>query len=305
MFKDVFILKKSSYHAKMMNYIWGFRPESFTHMCLYWWLSVLNHIIIIPFILYKGIRFILSIIIKYTFSPLLISVDDYMTALDRRQSIEFIEKALVNPEILKKYQNKWYRVASRIDTYVSYNNMTYREENIIYDTLMKEYKKINLEEYNKKEARRKKTQELTPMCTPEKAKIKLTEKQEIVKLVKFIKPIMKWVSYVLGSLLVITILYYLGVGFYYIATHMHKLTFPKNFWRNLGIIFGTAVAIVGIMIIIIVFAEKFGNSLKNIIIKIATFIFYPIKWVFLKLKNILCFIVQMIKDECPAIEWKD
>lgn len=55
MFKDVFTLKKSSYHAKMMKWIWNLECTDFTHMCPYWWLSVFNHMIFIPyFIIRKG-----------------------------------------------------------------------------------------------------------------------------------------------------------------------------------------------------------------------------------------------------------
>lgn len=51
MFKDIFTLKKTSWHAKYMYWIWNFYPEEFRNMCPYFWLSVFNVVfspIIIP-----------------------------------------------------------------------------------------------------------------------------------------------------------------------------------------------------------------------------------------------------------------
>lgn len=48
MFKDVFVLKKNAYHARMMKYIWGLNHYDFSHICPYWWLSVFNHIVFLP-----------------------------------------------------------------------------------------------------------------------------------------------------------------------------------------------------------------------------------------------------------------
>lgn len=54
MFKDVFVLKKTSWHVKMMKYIWNLDYKSFSHMCPYWWLSVFNVLIaFIPVFLVK------------------------------------------------------------------------------------------------------------------------------------------------------------------------------------------------------------------------------------------------------------
>lgn len=47
MFKDVFVLKKTSWHVRMMKYIWGLDYKDFSHMCPYWWLSVFNFLIAI------------------------------------------------------------------------------------------------------------------------------------------------------------------------------------------------------------------------------------------------------------------
>ena len=53
MFKDVFVLKRSSWHARLMKYVWNFKLEDFTHMCPYFWLSVFNCLIFVFVFIYK------------------------------------------------------------------------------------------------------------------------------------------------------------------------------------------------------------------------------------------------------------
>jgi Asp-tRNA(Asn)/Glu-tRNA(Gln) amidotransferase C subunit len=58
MIKDVFHLKKNSWHSRLMNYIWGFEYCDFTHICPYFWLSILNVLIIGPVALIKGLAYL-------------------------------------------------------------------------------------------------------------------------------------------------------------------------------------------------------------------------------------------------------
>lgn len=64
MIKDVFKLKKDSWHLKLMNFIWGYNERDFPNMCPYFWLSVLNCIIVIiigiPYLLYKLSKILLG-----------------------------------------------------------------------------------------------------------------------------------------------------------------------------------------------------------------------------------------------------
>lgn len=66
MFKDVFVLKKTSWHVKMMKYIWNLDYKSFSHMCPYWWLSVFNVLVaFIPFFLVKEGYWLCSIVFPW------------------------------------------------------------------------------------------------------------------------------------------------------------------------------------------------------------------------------------------------
>lgn len=45
MFKDVFILKKTAWHARLMKYIWNLDYRDFSHICPYFWLTIFNTMI--------------------------------------------------------------------------------------------------------------------------------------------------------------------------------------------------------------------------------------------------------------------
>lgn len=45
MFKDTFVLKKTAWHMRLMTYIWGLKHYHFSHLCPYFWLSIVNVII--------------------------------------------------------------------------------------------------------------------------------------------------------------------------------------------------------------------------------------------------------------------
>lgn len=65
MIKDVFIFKKNAWHLKLMKYIWGYTHKDFTHMCPYFWLSILNCIIFILVFFFKSILWnLIKIVIK-------------------------------------------------------------------------------------------------------------------------------------------------------------------------------------------------------------------------------------------------
>ena len=79
MFSEGFHFKKTAWHARLMRYIWGFRPQDFSHMCPYFWLSVLNFFIspvVLPIkftiqvILFKGVFKGIFLFFKWLFKKL-------------------------------------------------------------------------------------------------------------------------------------------------------------------------------------------------------------------------------------------
>lgn len=67
MIKDVFKFKKTSWHARLMKFVWGYTPNDFPNMCPYFWLSVFNVVFILPILPIKllgVIIFGLSIMIE-------------------------------------------------------------------------------------------------------------------------------------------------------------------------------------------------------------------------------------------------
>jgi len=71
MFSEGFHFKKTAWHAKLMRYTWGFRPQDFSHMCPYFWLSVFNVVIAPAFIPLKFT--IKTIIFKWLFKGIFYS----------------------------------------------------------------------------------------------------------------------------------------------------------------------------------------------------------------------------------------
>jgi hypothetical protein len=49
MIKDIFKLKKQGWHSRLMKLTWGWTYEDFSHMCPYFWLSIVN-VVIFPFV---------------------------------------------------------------------------------------------------------------------------------------------------------------------------------------------------------------------------------------------------------------
>jgi len=80
MIKDVFVLKKNSWHVKLMRWIWGYEYYEFRNMCPYFWLSVLNVIIVTPFAIFVGVKNLLISIGK----QLSIPFDMYNDYCDRK-----------------------------------------------------------------------------------------------------------------------------------------------------------------------------------------------------------------------------
>ena len=48
MIADIFVLRKNSWHARLMKWTWGYEYWEFRNMCPYFWLSVFNCVFIIP-----------------------------------------------------------------------------------------------------------------------------------------------------------------------------------------------------------------------------------------------------------------
>lgn len=80
MIKEIFVLKKNSWHTKLMKKIWNVDYYQFPNMCPYFWLSVLN-VIIAPFFfiglgIAKLFKFIVSPI-TYIFSIAIDKLEEY------------------------------------------------------------------------------------------------------------------------------------------------------------------------------------------------------------------------------------
>lgn len=67
MIKDIFKLRKTAWHAKLMKFTWGYNSHDFPNMCPYFWLSVFNVLFILPIIavkLFKLLIYWISMVTK-------------------------------------------------------------------------------------------------------------------------------------------------------------------------------------------------------------------------------------------------
>ena len=62
---DFFVLKKNSWHVKLMKFIWDYDYRDFPNMCPYFWLSVFNCFLVIfgciPYLIYRIFKPIIKV----------------------------------------------------------------------------------------------------------------------------------------------------------------------------------------------------------------------------------------------------
>lgn len=114
MFKDVFVLKKTAYHARMMKYIWGLDYHDFSHICPYWWLSVFNHFAF-PFVFaFKEGTKLLIYLIKLawkvfwvTITPPFKAINAWLDEVNRKNHIRHEAKLALKREKERAVWDKW------------------------------------------------------------------------------------------------------------------------------------------------------------------------------------------------------
>lgn len=114
MIKDVFTLKKGSYLIWLMKYIWRLDYRDFSHMCPFFWLSILNHFaILVVFPIKEGGR-LSWWLIKQSWKPICIfflwleriieAFDEHQTAIwEKKRNEKWAKKAAYfkeHPELL-------------------------------------------------------------------------------------------------------------------------------------------------------------------------------------------------------------
>jgi hypothetical protein len=118
MIKDVFVLSKNAWHAKLMYFIWKYDYRDFPSMCPYFWLSVLNVIIVIFLGIPYGIYRILKPFCRFIgdmCSSLSNIVDEYCENRAQKWMDAFIDRLREGDEGAWKKYNSDANVREKID----------------------------------------------------------------------------------------------------------------------------------------------------------------------------------------------
>lgn len=307
MIKDIFKLKKNSWHLNLMKWIWGYNENNFRNMCPYFWLTIFN-VVFLPFIAFLfGIRELFFISIS--------CLDKLFQAYEKRcnereliwlkemeiKVKEDIKNNKLNKNLLynlhmgcngrdKKYHKLWSR-------------FNYENREVLWEKYMTEEKK----EREKKEIIIKPKKEIS-------LEKKKTKEQQIAKLIIVVKHLLKVV--LVGVGLIVAYLLFLLIKW--------MTTFN---WIKIGIIALKIIIGLGFLGLVIFVAYTIVISVAQLWClygkycipcdenrkKIGNFFpmfLLPFKWIWKGLcyvgrgiKLIWEIIVTLKQDNCPGIEW--
>ncbi len=362
MFKDVFVLKKNSYHAKMMKWIWNLNYYDFSHMCPYWWLSVFNHIIFIP---YAVVRLSGRYIWRFfnstgdLFSDSLTVIADWIEEKERRHYQRMAEFYKNNPDnLINLTGKKLTKFFDKIDQadYFLLNSQYNTVRDLQAEEERKQKRIKELDEYNKRQAELKKkfvseyrgdnvdlmletgdyVNWFEEKKRNEKEKLKNWQerqaeleaqrrraaKDRINKIVKVIKPVITILAYTAGVVIGLYLCYQIFRFLHWVwegIASIHHSTWLKA--KEVSItgaeyIFGIClfvVIVVGLIVLLRKVDFSFDFKVPKYITKPFTYIPKPFIWVYKKIIRPTCkwihsafwFLIQMVKQNCPAISWED
>lgn len=265
MIKDVFVLKTSSWHMKLLHWMWNVDSRDFSHMCPYFWLGMFS-IIILPIycvirIVVKGIEYLFNYFDNLNTKSIEKWRADYMAKLlaDDNEKQKF---AMLN--LNKKCNKRYY------DFFHWYLGCEYKN---LYEQLLQLRHTY-----------------LFNLAPKEK-----TNKQKITQNLKWIKPVTKVILFLLaaGTLLV--------VGFYgykfvlWIAAGHFR---PIDWNKVLTAVMSIGIILVGIVIVILLSNIKLSCNTKRTLAS-------PFKFIWSGIRGFFSFIGQMFSDNCPAVRWED
>lgn len=352
MFKDIFELKKNSYHSRMMKYIWNLNYYDFSHMCPYWWLSVFNHIIFIPIFLlrqlWKGMGGLVNIV-GALLSSVYEMIDEYLTNLEEARYKKEYQYFQQHPDELlalkEKARAKLFEKTKKYIGWGGYRNLDEAYSNLAWTERMAkeeeeerlerekrkekflqicdDLNKIELVQTNKfenylKEYEEKKRKEAY-LAQAERIK---RNKQRINKILKIVKPIMTIFAYTVGVILGLVVFYYLVKLVMWIiralndVNHSTYVNIGQGALYVGGVIVGLVIAVF-LIIGLFKFLKQFNISFRlpkfkfigkffRLLASPFVYLWKKIVWPILRwIRGAFFFLIQMIKNECPAIKWVD
>lgn len=302
MFIESFKLKKDGWHMKLMNFIWGVTYKDFSHICPYWWSTLATVVFIVPLLawtfLKKGIIYLAE------------KADDMVRASrdrkwERRQKEidEFYEKIkskdffdkIVNScdSKFKKFKDQmWdYNFSNKFDSHNEY----YEFRNRFFD------------EREKIEEQRKEKERTQEQLDRER---QIKRKQTITKVLNVVKPILKVLFVIASITAAIFVVYYAYIFISWLITLDYSWAeFWKWDWVDImATMLSTILYIGGLALFIYLFVKaiRFANKSSKTWCtpKWVKSIERGLIWFGTGVVTIWNIIVQMIKDNCPSIDWE-
>lgn len=287
MIKDVFVLRKSSWHMSLMKWIWNLNYKDFTHICPYFWMSVLNIVIIIPVAIFRGLA--------YAFMGMFGWIGD---ALEKRVNDRYerwLNRLQDNPQETLEWFSKACAADYRdFDDALAYRwgKMSYAEREIYRSELRSlRIKRENAEYLTKREHRQ---------VSEAKA---IRRKKKIATIVKYVKPVAVFIGWGLMLILAAVIIFFLYKLVLLIAT------IPGKGWKIFGLIVGDiALAIPVTLGLALSIRWLFTRIACNMPTKTPAWLFF-IGGIFVRfgkgIGTVWDIVTTMAANSCPFIDWED
>lgn len=352
MIKDVFTLKKNSWHARLMKFTWNLDFFDFSYMCPYFWLTVFNMIIFPATFFCK----VICIHIFTAFGDGMEALGDYLEAIADRNTERLAERMAADEAYRQAVINRAvrmgegsFRLSKRFQA--AWQKLMYRDEDLA-DMIRSEQNTIR-NDYFAEERKRREKQEVREFknrlrdaerrCKEEEEGIlrirrererderfaairhrrMIAAKKRIVAINRIIKPIGQVFIYLIAAAVVISIGYVVYLACKAAGDVEHETYSSIGKWIIyilLGII-TLLIVFVGIAVLVKQYGykvvrafncsdtvDRIGDGLAWFFEKCAipfVLIGRFFRRIFRGVGSILGLIIQMFKNQCPAIDWKD
>lgn len=287
MIKDVFVLRKNSWHMSLMKWIWNLNYRDFSHICPYFWMSVLNIVIIIPVALFRGLAYLLKGMFGWIGDSLERRVNEkYERWLNRLQD---------NPQETLE----WFAKACKADYNAFDGALEYRWGKISYSE--REAYRAQLRELR---IDREHAELISKYELKNQAEARaILRKRRIATIVKYVKPVAVFIGWGLMLILAAAIIFFLYKLVLLIAT------IPSKGWKIMGIIVGGIIiaipTIIGLAMVLKWSFTRLACAIPSETPGWLKSIGAIFQWFGKGISTMWDIVTTMASNSCPFIDWED
>lgn len=314
MTKEVYVLNPKAWHMKLMTWMWGLNQHDFSHMCNYFWLSVLNVVILIPYVVIRLIGYIFNLIRRALGSGWEL-YENYCT----RKEEEWLNAAIERAK--KEYKEGKYDLVRQLADkfardYKSKKQIVSRKDIKLYDHLIRWNGHDDFYSYNYSkfyEIRGNKIESLEKIKESKKTTESIERKKKVAKMAIYAKSILQFIAIFVGLFLLYLLYRFVvflttvnwGQVFYYSAFTILVIIAVAAAIFLLYALFQSARFIVCKYGSYCIPCERRREKVSKFFRTTGKVLSYP----FVKFGNgvilLVDIIIELKKNHCPAIEWKD